>query len=233
MTTLNDILAHSLFFGGAACLLTYQLGILLQKRIKSPLFNPQVFSMAVIIVFLLLFDVDYETFDYSARYITWFLTPATVCLAVPLYEQFHQLKKHWFAILTGILSGVLISAVTILLTSVLFDIGHELYVSLLPKSITTAIGMAISEQQGGIVAITVAAIVITGNLGNIAGPGICRLFKITEPIAKGIAMGTSSHVMGTSKAMEMGETEGAMSSLSIAVAGLFTVVFAAIFSTIY
>lgn len=233
MNMMNDLLSQSLFFGGVSCLLTYQLGIVIQKKLKSPLFNPQVFSMAVIILFLIFFDVEFETFDAGAKYITWLLTPATVCLAVPLHEQFSLLKKNILAILAGIISGVMVSAVTILALSVLFGVGHEIYVTLLPKSVTTAIGMAVSQELGGIVAITVASIVITGNLGNIIGPAICKLFRIHEPIAKGIAIGTSSHVMGTSKAMEMGEVEGAMSSLSIAVAGLFTVLFAVLFSLLY
>lgn len=230
---MNDFLITSLFFGGASCLITYQLGVYIQKKLKSKLFSPQVFSMAVIILFLVLFDVDYETFDEGAKYISYLLTPATVCLALPLYEQFQILKKNALAILAGILSGTLISAVTILLLSMLFNLNHQEYVTLLPKSITTAIGMGVSEELGGIVSITVASIVITGNLGNVIGPMICNLFRIHEPIAKGIAMGTSSHVMGTSKAMEMGEVEGALGSLSIAVAGLITVVVAAVFAMLY
>ncbi|MBQ7927036.1 MAG: LrgB family protein [Lachnospiraceae bacterium] len=230
---MNDFFITSLFFGGASCLITYQLGIYIQKKLKSKLFSPQVFSMAVIILFLLLFDVEYETFDAGAKYVSYLLTPATVCLALPLYEQFQILKKNALAILAGILSGTLISAVTILLLSMLFGLSHQEYVTLLPKSITTAIGMGVSEELGGIVSITVASIVITGNLGNVIGPMVCKLFGIHEPIAKGIAMGTSSHVMGTSKAMEMGEAEGALGSLSIAVAGLITVIVAAVFAGLY
>lgn len=230
---MNDFFITSLFFGGTSCLITYQLGIYIQKKLKSKLFSPQVFSMAVIILFLILFDVKYKTFDAGAKYVSYLLTPATVCLALPLYEQFQILKKNALAILAGILSGTLISAVTILLLSMLFGLSHQEYVTLLPKSITTAIGMGVSEELGGIVSITVASIVITGNLGNVIGPMVCKLFGIHEPIAKGIAMGTSSHVMGTSKAMEMGEVEGALGSLSIAVAGLITVIVAAIFAGLY
>lgn len=230
---MNDFFATSLFFGGASCLITYQLGVYIQKKLKSKLFSPQVFSMAVIILFLVTFDVEYETFDAGAQYVSYLLTPATVCLALPLYEQFQILKKNALAILAGILSGVITSAVTILILSMLFGLTHQEYVTLLPKSITTAIGMGVSEELGGIVSITVASIVITGNLGNVLGPIICKLFRIQEPIAKGVAMGTSSHVMGTSKAMEMGQVEGALGSLSIAVAGLFTVLIAAVFAGWY
>ena len=112
---MNDFFITSLFFGGASCLITYQLGIYIQKKLKSKLFSPQVFSMAIIILFLLLFDVEYETFDAGAKYVSYLLTPATVCLALPLYEQFQILKKNALAILAGLLSGTLISAVTILL----------------------------------------------------------------------------------------------------------------------
>ncbi len=230
---MNEMLQASLFFGGVSCLITYQIGLFLQRKIKSSLFSPLVFSMAVIILFLLLFDVDYATFDTGARYISYLMTPATVCLALPLYQRFALLKKNALAILAGILSGCLISAVTILLMSILFHFTHEQFVTLLPKSVTTAIGISISEELGGIVAITVASIVITGNLGNMIGPLICKLFRIQEPIAQGVAIGTSSHAMGTSKAMDMGEIQGAMGSLSIAVAGLFTVLLSAIFSMFY
>ena len=160
------------------------------------------------------------------------LTPATVCLAIPLYEQLELLKKNWHAVLIGILSGVLSSLGAILGMAVLFRFSHEEYVTFLPKSITTAIGMGVSEKLGGYVSISVAAIIITGVLGNIFAEIVFRLFRIHEPVAKGIALGTASHAIGTAKAMELGEVEGAMSSLSIVVAGLITVIGATIFSHI-
>jgi len=153
-----------------------------------------------------------------------------VCLAVPLYEKLEVLKKNWRAILIGIVSGVLTTLLCILAMSLMFGLSHEEYVTLLPKSITTAIGMGVSEELGGYVTLTVAVIIITGVLGNIFAPLICRVFRIREPIAKGIAIGTSSHAVGTAKAMEMGEVEGAMSSLSIAISGLLTVVGASVFA---
>ncbi|MCR4833252.1 MAG: LrgB family protein, partial [Butyrivibrio sp.] len=157
----------------------------------------------------------------------------TVCLAIPLYEQFELLKKNMKAIMAGILAGVLSSVLTVLGVSVLFGFSHEEYVSFLPKSITTAIGMGVTEQLGGYVPITVAVIIMTGVFGNVIGEAVCKIFKITEPIAKGVALGSASHAIGTAKAMEMGEVEGAMSSLSIAVSGIITVVVAAVFSYIY
>ena len=160
------------------------------------------------------------------------MTPATVCLAVPLYEELELLKNNWKAVLFGIISGVITSLTTVLVLAKLLGLDHKTYVTLLPKSITTAIGMGISEELGGYVTITVAVIVITGVLGNILAELICKLFRIKEPIAKGLAIGTASHAIGTTKAMEMGEVEGAMSSLSIAVAGIVTVLLASFYAGI-
>ena len=162
--------------------------------------------------------------------ISYLLTPATVCLAVPLYEQMSLLKKNFKAVAAGIVSGVLASLVSVLVLAKLFGLSHEQYVTLLPKSITTAIGMGISEELGGIVTITVAVIIITGILGNVIAELVCKVFHIQEPIAKGLALGTASHAIGTAKAMEMGPVEGAMSSLAIAVAGLLTVIGASVFA---
>ena len=157
-------------------------------------------------------------------------TPATVCLAIPLYEQMEALKKNIKAILAGILSGVLTSLTVVLALALIFNLNHKMYVTLLPKSITTAIGMGVSEELGGAVTITVAVIIITGVLGNMLAETLCKLFHIEEPIAKGISIGSASHAIGTAKAMEMGDVEGAMSSLSIAVAGILTVVGASIYA---
>ena len=171
-----------------------------------------------------------EVDNKGASFISWFLTPATVCLAIPLYEQWQLLKDNFKAVLFGIVSGVITSLATVFVLAKLMGLTHEEYVTLLPKSITTAIGMGVSDELGGYVTITVAVIIITGVLGNIFGELICRLFRITEPISKGLALGSASHAIGTAKAMELGEVEGAMSSLAIAVAGVLTVIGATIFS---
>jgi putative effector of murein hydrolase len=181
------------------------------------------------IAVLLVTGIDYAHYNEGAKYLGYLLTPATVALAIPLYEQVSILKKNLTAILIGIASGVITSLITIFAMSLLFRLGHTEYVTLLPKSITTAIGIGLSEELGGYVAITVAAIMITGLFGNITGAVLCRILGIKHPIAKGIAIGTASHVMGTAKAMEIGKTEGAMSSLSVAVAGCMTVGAAIIF----
>ena len=229
-STLNEFFEISAFAGVTLSLLAYALGMFLKRKTHLGIFNPLLVSIAVTIVVLLIADVDYDTYNKGASYLSWFLTPATVCLAIPLYEQIELLKTHWKAVIAGILSGVLTSLVTVFVLSKIMSLSHNEYVTMLPKSITTAIGMGVSEELGGYVTITVAVIIVTGVLGNILADFICKIFRITEPIAKGLAIGSASHAIGTAKAMEMGEIEGAMSSLSIAVAGIITVVGASIFA---
>ncbi|MBQ3825561.1 MAG: LrgB family protein, partial [Spirochaetaceae bacterium] len=169
----------------------------------------------------------------STKIISYLLTPVTVCLAIPLYEQLQKLKDNWIAIVGGIVSGVITCLLMVLAGSIAFNLDHKQFVSMLPKSITTPIGIALSEQYGGVAGITVGAIVITGIVGNVCAESVLKLFHITEPVAKGVAIGTASHALGTTKAIQMGEVEGAMSGLSIAVAGLLTVVFASFFTMLY
>lgn len=225
-----DILRGSVFFGVMISFVAYEIGLLLKRKLKLTIFNPLLIAIAFIIIFLIVFKVDYKIYSEGAKYLSYFLTPATICLAVPLYEQVELLKKHMLAIMAGIISGALTSATCVLGLAAFFSLNHTEYVTLLPKSITTAIGIGISEELGGIVTITVAVIVITGVFGNIIAEHVCRIFGIHDAVAKGIAIGSSSHAMGTARAMEIGKVEGAMSSLSIAVSGLITVVIAPIFS---
>lgn len=227
---MSELLGDSLFFGVVVSVLAYQVGVWIKRKWKLAVFNPLLISIVLVAAVLLIFDVDYERYNEGAKYLSYLLTPATVCLAIPLYEQLEQLKKNAKAIAAGILSGVLSSLGSVLALAAAFGLSHEEYVTLLPKSITTAIGMGVSEELGGIVTITVAVIIVTGVLGNIIAELVCRIFRIHEPVAKGIAIGSASHAIGTAKAMEMGEVEGAMSSLSIAVSGLLTVVGASVFA---
>lgn len=227
---MSELLGDSLFFGVVVSVLAYQAGLWIKRKWKLAVFNPLLISIFLVIAVLLIFDVDYERYNEGAKYLSYLLTPATVCLAIPLYEQLEQLKKNAKAIAVGILSGVLSSLVSVLALAAAFGLSHEEYVTLLPKSITTAIGMGVSEELGGIVTITVAVIIVTGVLGNIIAELVCKIFRIHEPVAKGIAIGSASHAIGTAKAMEMGEVEGAMSSLSIAVSGLLTVIGASVFA---
>ncbi len=227
---MKEVMSNSVYFGVAVSLLAYIAGIQLKKKFKLSILNPLLVSIVLVIVFLITFDIDYESYSHGGKYISYFLTPATVCLAIPLYQQLDLLKKNFKAIMIGILTGVLTSLLSILVLSVIFKLSHELYVTLLPKSITTAIGIAVSEELGGINTITVAVIVLTGISGNVMGEGVCRMFKIKNPISVGLALGTSSHAIGTAKALELGEVQGAMSSLSIAVSGLLTVALAPTFA---
>ena len=227
---MTNMFCESAFFGVVISLLAYELGMLLKKKFGLPIFNPLLISIAVVIVFLAVFDINYQNYNDGAKYLSYLLTPATVCLAIPLYEQMEALKKNIKAILAGILSGVLTSLTVVLALALIFNLNHKMYVTLLPKSITTAIGMGVSEELGGAVTITVAVIIITGVLGIMLAETRCKLFHIEEPIAKVISIGAASHAIGTAKAMEMGDVEGAMSSLSIAVAGILTVVGASIYA---
>ncbi len=227
---MNEFFANAAFAGVSVSLISYMIGVYLKKKLNVGLFNPLLISIAVTIIFLVLAHIDYNAYNEGARYLSWLLTPATVCLAIPLYEEFELLKSNVRAVMCGIISGVLTSLITILVLAMFFGLTHEEYVTLLPKSITTAIGMGVSEELGGYVTITVAVIIITGVIGNILAEFICKIFRIEEPIAKGIAIGSAAHAIGTAKAMEIGEVEGAMSSLSIAVAGILTVVGASVFA---
>lgn len=227
---MKEMITGSAFFGVFISILGYEVGLFLKKKLKNPIFNPLLISIIFVIAALLLLGIDYDSYNEGAKYISYLLTPATVCLAVPLYEQLTLLKKNWKAIIIGITSGVITSLTSVFLLALVFGLTHEEYVTLLPKSITTAIGMELSREMGGIVTISVAVIVVTGIFGNVIAEIVCKLFRIKEPVAKGIAIGTASHAVGTAKAMEMGQEEGAMSSLAIAVAGILTAVIISVFA---
>lgn len=219
---MSKLLQDSAFFCLAISLIGYEIGIILRQKTKLALCNPLLISIVFIIIILKVTNIKYEVYEDGSQLLSYLLTPSTVCLAIPLYQQMGLLKKNMKASLAGVW-----------VFSTLFHLDKQIYATLLPKSITTAIGMGISEELGGIVTITVAAIIITGIIGNMFGDVICRLCGIRHPIATGLAIGTATHAMGTAKAMEIGEIEGAMSSLSIAVAGLITVVGSTIFYQLY
>ena len=227
---MNEFAASSVFFGVFVTLAAYFLGLKVKEKTGLAIMNPLLIAIVLVMLLLRGLDIDYAAYNQSARLVSSLLTPATVCLAVPLYEQLQLLKRHKAAILTGVISGVLTSLVCVLVLAMLFGLDHAAYVTLLPKSITTAIGMGVSEQLGGHVSITVAVIIITGVIGNMIAESVCRAFHITDPIARGVAIGTASHAIGTTKAMELGEVEGARSSLSTVVAGVLTVAGASVFS---
>lgn len=215
---------NSLYFGLALSLFMYFTVDFLKKWVKTSLFNPLLISSLLIILILSLLKIEYSEYNQSAQWLHFMLTPATIVLAVPLYQQIKLLQEHALVIFLGVLSGVIASLISVYLLSLLFGLDQTMLITLLPKSITAAIAIGVAEEYQGIVTITVAAVIITGIIGNVIAEPVCKFFRIKNPIAKGIAIGTSSHVVGTSKAMEMGEVEGAMSSLAIVVAGLTTVI---------
>lgn len=223
MSAVKELTGESIYFGVVISILAYEAGVFLKKKLGWAVCNPLLIAIAAVIVVLVMFRIPYESYNEGAKYLSYLLTPATVCLAIPLYEQVEMLKKYPAAIAAGLTVGVVTSGLCVFALAVLFRLDHAAYVTLLPKSITTAIGMGISEELGGYVTITVAVIIITGVLGNVMAETVCRIFRIEEPVAKGIAIGTSAHALGTARALELGEVEGAMSSLSVAVAGLLTV----------
>lgn len=196
--------------------------LLLQRKWRSPLLNPLLITALVVIAMLKLTGYSNQDYQAGMKTISWLLTPATICLAVPLYEQVQVLRKHLKAIFAGILAGTLASLGSVLLLCVLFGLDDVLTISLLPKSVTSAMGMALSEQAGGNAAITTAVIGVTGVVGSMVGTPICKLLKITDPIAQGAAFGTAAHVMGTSRANEISQLTGAVSSLSLTTAGILT-----------
>ena len=203
---------------------TYQVGVWCQKKTRSPLCNPLLIATVLSVSVLLLTKFDLAVYQSSSAWITWLLTPATVSLAVPLYTQLKVFKGELKAILIGIAAGTVASLGFVGVLCVLMGLDRTLTVSLLPKSITTAIGLVLSEQNGGIPALTSAVIIITGILGNLIGSFLCKILRITDPIAQGVGFGTASHVVGTSRATELDPLAGAVSSLSLVVAGVLTAV---------
>ncbi len=241
---LNNIASNTPFFGAFLTAVIFLIALKLQKKFRLAILNPLLVSCTVIIVFLIAAGIDPDIFIYGrltadgkydgtgAALFQVMLTPTTVCLAIPLYEKLSYLKKYPLAILGGIASGAVVSMGSVFAISRIFSLSREQYVTLLPKSITTAIGMGVSEEFGGIVPVTVAVIVLTGIVGNIIASGVVRLFRIKHPVAVGVACGTAAHAIGTSRAREFGEIEEAMSGLSIAVCGIITVILMPLFTAI-
>ena len=208
----------------------FQIGLWCQKKTKSPLCNPVLIATVLIIGFLLATGYSNESYQAGTALYQWLLTPATVCLALPLYRQLKILGKNLWAILGGIAAGTVTSLVSVALMAKAFSLSDTMLYTLLPKSITTAMGMTLAEQFGGIPSITAAVIIVTGILGSLAGSVLCKLFRLKDPISQGVAFGTASHVIGTSRATELGSLQGAVSSLSLAVAGILTAILLPILS---
>ena len=218
-----DSIISTPLFGIALSLLAFDIGCFVHKKAKLPIFNPIIVSTSIIILFLLKFDISIEDYNRGADFISFLLGPATIVLAVPLYKQLHLLKANSVAIISGITVGCMTSIVSVAALSNIMGLDSIIGLSVVPKAITTPIGIELSKQIGGIPALTVVTIILVGNIGYAIAPLVCRLFGIKDKVAVGVSIGTSSHALGTTKAMELGEIEGAMSGLSIGLAGILTV----------
>lgn len=221
---MNEFLSQLPLFSLVLTIGAYQIGLFFQRKWKTPLCNPLLISVALIVAVMLVTGFPVETYQADMKIFSWLITPATVALAVPLYQQLQRLKKNLPAILAGVAAGAIAALGSVFALCALFGLDRQTTVSLLPKSITTAIGMVISGQNGGIEALTSLVIAFTGIVGCVTGPVLCKLLKLDHPIAQGVAFGTSAHVIGTSKASELGSIQGAVSSLSLATAGILTAI---------
>lgn len=228
-----DILTSNVLFGIVISLIAFEIGIFIYKKTKLPIFNPLLIAIILVIGFLLLFDISFDVYNKGGQFINMFLGPATVVLAVPLYKQLQLLKNHFIPIIAGIFIGSTIGILSVLLTGYIIKMDNTLTISLLSKSVTTPIGIEITNQLGGLSSVTVLSIIVSGIIGAIIGPILFKIFKIKNKVAMGISLGTAAHAVGTTKALELGETEGAMSSLSIGIAGIITVFLAPILYNIF
>lgn len=225
---MRDVLLNNPFFGFILSLLCFEIGKKIFIKFKNPLFNPLLIAIVLIIGFLYCFNIPLEKYEYGGNIISFFLAPATVALGLPLYRQYDALKKNFIPIFIGSIIGSITAISSVIILGKLLGIERVLLISFVPKSITTPIGIEVSKLLGGLPSITVFAILVTGVAGNIFAPIVCKGLKIKHPVAKGLGIGVSSHAVGTAKAMEMGEIEGAMSALSIVVAGIITIFLAPI-----
>lgn len=204
----------------------YLLAAKLQKKWPIPIFNPLLFSIVAIILLLSVTRIPYGTYQTGGQLIATFVTPATVALAIKLEKNFIYLKENYGAILTGIIFGIILHTVMIFVFGFLFRFNKQMVSTLFPKSITTAIAVGVAESLGGIVSLTVAVVVFTGIVGAVIAPTLFKVAKIHDPVAQGVALGSSAHAMGTAKAIEIGDVQGAMSGLSIVVTGIVVVALA-------
>lgn len=221
---MSDLLTGNTFFCVFLTLCAFEAGRSLQQKWKISILNPILIGAVLVAVVIQFTGISVERYQAGCAPLQYLMTPATICFSISLYEQIGKLKKHLGTILAGVTCGTAVSLLSIRAMATMFGLDDALTISLLPKSITTAIGMALSQEAGGIAALTTAAIILTGILGNMFGPMLCKLFHIRHPIAQGVAFGTASHAIGTSKANELSELAGAVSSMSLTVAGLITVI---------
>lgn len=231
LQNLNEVL-YSPYFGVVLSIFMYQVGIIISRKIQNPIANPLLIAVILIIAFLKLFDIPMEAFNKGGDLINLFLAPATAALAVPIYKNLQILKANLKPILAGTIVGSFASMAVIFGLCKLFGLNHTLTASLLSKSVTTPIAMGVTEQLGGIVPIGIAAVIFTGITGSIIAPFMVKLFRVEDPVAQGVGIGTCSHAVGTTRAIAMGELQGAMSGIAMGLAGFFTVLWAFLFAAI-
>lgn len=217
-----DFFLNSGYFSVVLTVGAFLVGSACQKKWGLAILNPILIGAGLVMLTITALKIPVEAYQADCRSISWLMTPATICLAISFEEQLQTLKKHFGAICIGALAGTVSSLGCVAALARAFGLSQVLTNSLLPKSVTTAIGVALSQQAGGIGAVTTAAIIITGILGNMMGPGLCKALRIESPIAQGVAYGTASHVIGTSRAISIGPLVGAVSSLSLTLAGVLT-----------
>lgn len=231
LQNLNEVF-YSPYFGVALSVFMYQVGILISRKVQNPIANPLLIAVILIIAFLKLFHIPIEAFQKGGDLIDLFLAPATAALAVPIYKNLQILKSNLKPILAGTIVGSFSSMAVIFGLCKLFGLDDTLTASLLSKSVTTPIAMGITEQLGGIVPIGIAAVIFTGIAGSILAPFLVKLFRIQDPVAQGVGIGTCSHAVGTTRAIAMGELQGAMSGIAMGLAGFFTVFWAFLFAAL-
>lgn len=218
-------LASSPFFGISLSIFAFWIGMKIQKKTGLVFCNPLIIAIVLVIFVLLLFRIPYEAYNEGGEIINMFLAPATACLAVSVYTKIQILKKNWLPIVVGCAVGSFVSMTSIYVLCKLFGLDDAMTMSLVPKSVTTPIAVGVSSSHGGISSITVVAVLLTGIFGNIAAPFMIKLFRVKDPMTAGLSIGACSHAVGTSKAIELGETEGAMSGLAIGICGIITVLY--------
>ena len=220
-----EALYTSPYFGVALSVIAFGAGVRIQQKTKLPLCNPLIIAIVLIIGVLLVFKIPYDSYNKGGEIINMFLAPATACLAVSIFTKLSILKKYWLPIIVGCIAGSLASMASVYGMCRLFRLDQSLTMSMLPKSVTTPIAVSVAQAHGGVVPVTVVAVIFTGILGSIAAPLLIRIFKVSDSVAAGLAIGACSHAVGTSKAIEIGEVEGAMSGLAIGICGVVTVLF--------
>ena len=223
-----ESLVSSVYFGIALSAAAFWVGVKVQKKTGWVIANPLIIAIVIVSGILLFFRIPYESYYQGGQVINMFLAPATACLAVSIYARLELLKKHWLPIVVGASCGSLTSMASVWLMCRLFGLDEAMTASLMPKSVTTPIAISISGSYGGIMSITVVAVIFTGILGSVLAPVFIKIFKVSDPMIAGLSVGACSHALGTSRAVELGEVEGAMSGLAIGICGIMTVLFSLI-----